>query len=107
MSRFPAQALRVAAPTLRKSKSALGAYYRLCSRLDKAKTITAVADKLARLIYTMLTKRTQYVDKGGAYYEERYRERVIRNLNKKAADMGFILTPAREKTIEIQSCDSC
>ena len=100
MSRFPAQALRVAAPTLRKSKSALGAYYRrLCSRLDKAKAITAVAHKLARLIYTMLTKGTEYVDKGQAYYEERYRERVIRNLNKKAADMGFILTPAREKTM--------
>jgi hypothetical protein len=103
-----AQALRLAAAALRTSKSALGAYYRrLCSRLDKAKAITAVAHKLARLIYTMLTKGTEYVDKGQAYYEERYRERVIRNLNKKAADMGFILTPAREKTIEIQSCDSC
>jgi len=61
---------------------------------------------LARLIYTMLTKRTEYVDKGQAYYEERYRERVIRNLNKKAADMSLILTP-REKPIEIQSRDSC
>jgi transposase len=103
-----AQALRVAAPTLRKSKSALGAYYRrLCSRLDKAKAINAVAHKLARLIYTMLTKGTEYADKGQAYYEGRYRERVFRNLSKKAADMGFILTPAREKTMEIQSCDSC
>ena len=51
-----------------------------------------VKNVLARLIYTMLTKRTAYVGKGQAYYEERYRERVIRNLNKKAADMGFIIT---------------
>ena len=103
-----AQVLRVAVPTLRKSKSALGAYYRrLCSRLDKAKAITAVAHKLARLIYTMLTKGTEYVDKGQVYYEERYRERVISNLKRRAADMGFILMPAQDKTIEMQTCDGC
>ena len=50
--------------------------------------------------------RRKIVWEGQAYYEERYRERVIRNLIKKAADMDFILTPEREKTIEIQSCDS-
>lgn len=99
-------ALRVATPTLSKSKSALGAYYRrLCSRLDKAKAITTVAHKLARLLDTMLTKGTEYVDKGQAYYEERYRERVISNLHKKAAAIGFILMPAQDKATEIQSCN--
>jgi transposase len=93
-----AQALRLAAHALRASKSALGAYYRrLCSRLDKAKAITAAAHKLARLVYTMLTKGTEYVDKGQEYYEERYRQRVVYNLNKKAAAMGFFLMPAPEK----------
>lgn len=93
-----AQALRLAAHALRASKSALGAYYRrLCSRLDKAKAITAAAHKLARLVYTMLTRGTEYVDKGQEYYEERYRQRVVHNLNKKAAAMGFILMPAPEK----------
>ncbi len=97
-----AQALRLAAQALRASKSALGAYYRrLCGRLDKAKAITAVAHKLARLIYAMLTKGTEYVDKGQEYYEERYRQRVVYNLNKKAAAMGFVLRPAGERTIEI------
>ena len=93
-----AQALRLAAHALRASKSALGAYYRrLCSRLDKAKAITAAAHKLARLVYTMLTRGTEYVDKGQEYYEERYRQRVVHNLNKKAAAMGFVLMPAPEK----------
>jgi transposase len=93
-----AQALRLAAHALRASKSALGAYYRrLCSRLDKAKAITAAAHKLARLVYTMLTRGTEYVDKGQESYEERDRLRVVHNLNKKAAAMGFILMPAPEK----------
>ena len=35
----------------------LGAYFRcLCSCMDKPKAVTAAAHKLARLIYTMLTK---------------------------------------------------
>ena len=52
-----AQALRLAAAALRTSQSALGAYFRrMCARMDKPKAITAAAHKLARLIYTMLTK---------------------------------------------------
>jgi transposase len=46
-----AQALRMAAVSLKSSQSALGVYYRrLYGRLDKAKAITATAHKLARLI---------------------------------------------------------
>lgn len=64
-----------AAAALRSSKSALGAYFRrLCSRMDKPKAATAAAHKLARLIYTMLTKGQEYTDQGQDYYEERYRE---------------------------------
>jgi hypothetical protein len=78
-------------------------FSRLCGRLDKATAITAAAHKLARLIHAMLTKGTEYVDKGQEYYEEHYRQRVVYNLTKKAAAMGFVLIPAREKIIEIQS----
>jgi transposase len=89
-----AQALRMAATTLRNSQSALGAYYRrLCARLDKAKAVRAAAHKLARLIYTLLTKGTAYVDQGQNYYEERHRQRVLHHLHRKAAAMGFTLTP--------------
>jgi transposase len=90
-----AQALRLAAAALRRSQSALGAYYRrLCARLDRPKAITATAHKLARLIYAMLTKGTGYVDQGQAYYEERYRQRVICHLARRAEKLGFQLTPA-------------
>jgi hypothetical protein len=85
-----AQALRLAAAALRSSKSALGAYFRrLCSRMDKPKAVTAAAHKLARLIYTMLTKGQEYTDQGQDYYEERYRERVLHALSQRAAKLGM------------------
>jgi len=92
-----AQALRMAAAALRSSQSALGAYYRrLCARLDRPKAITATAHKLARLIYTLLTKGTEYTDQGQDYYEERYRQRVMHHLKKRAERLGFQLTPLPE-----------
>jgi transposase len=92
-----AQSLRLAAAALRPSQSALGAYYRrMCSRMDRPKAVTATAHKLARLIYTMLTKGEEYTDQGQAYYEERYRERVVYNLNQRAAKMGMKLVPAEQ-----------
>jgi transposase len=87
-----AQALRMAAAALRTSQSALGAYYRrMCARMDKPKAITAAAHKLARLIYTMLTKGQEYTDQGQDYYEERYRQRVLRQLSQRAEKLGMKL----------------
>ena len=92
-----AQALRLAAAALRASQSALGAYFRrMCSRMDKPKAVTATAHKLARLIYSMLTKGEEYTDQGQDYYEERYRERVLRQLAKRATKMGMKLVAAEE-----------
>ena len=90
-----AQALKMAAISLRASQSALGAYFRrMCARLDKGKAVTAAAHKLARLIYAMLTKGAAYVDKVQQYYEERYRQRVLFHLKNKAAALGLELVPA-------------
>lgn len=87
-----AQALRLAAAALRSSQSALGAYFRrMCGRMDKPKAVTAAAHKLARLIYAMLTKGEEYTDQGQDYYEERYRERVLRQLAQRAEKMGMKL----------------
>jgi len=92
-----AQALRLAAAALRSSHSALGAYFRrLCSRMDKPKAVTAAAHKLARLIYTMLTKGEEYTDQGQDYYEERYRERVLRQLSKRAQKLGMKLVVSEQ-----------
>ena len=91
-----AQALRLAA-ALRTSQSALGAYFRrLCSRMDKPKADTTAAHKLARLIYTMLTKGDEYTDQGQDYYEERYRERVLRQLSKRAEKLGMRLVASEQ-----------
>lgn len=88
------QAFRQAAAALRSSKSALGAYYRrLCARMDKAKAVTAAAHKLARLFYALLTKGQEYVDQGQQYYEERYKERVINQLQRRAQSLGMTLVP--------------
>jgi transposase len=88
-------ALKQAAAALRTSQSALGAYFRtLCGRMDKAKAVTAAAHKLARLIYAMLTKGQEYVDAGQLYYEERYRERAVRQLQRRANKLGMLVVPA-------------
>ncbi len=89
-----AQALRLATAALRTSQSALGAYFRrMCARMDKPKAVTAAAHKLARLIFSMLTKGEEYTDQGQAYYEERYRQRVLHNLNRRAQQLGMTLVP--------------
>ena len=87
-----AATLRMAAFTLFRSKSALGAYLRRQrSRLGAPKAITATAHKLARLVYSMLKHGSAYVDAGQDYYEERYRSRIIKNLKRKAQELGFEL----------------
>ena len=89
-----AQALKLAAAALRSSQSALGAYFRrLCARMDKPKAVTAAAHKMARLIYRMLTKGEEYTDRGQDCYEDRYRERVLRQLAQGAEKMGMRLIP--------------
>ena len=89
-----ATALRMAASTLRKSQSYLGAQFRrLQGRLGPPKTITAMAAKLARLVYRMLKYGEKYVDKGAAEYEEKYRQQKLKMLTKHAAQHGFALVP--------------
>jgi len=85
-----ASALRVAACTLLRSRSYLGAQYRrLRARLGPPKAITAMAHRLARLIYRMLKHGQCYVDQGAQYYEQRYRIQQIQSLHKRAAHLGF------------------
>ena len=44
----------------------------------------------------MLTKGEEYTDQGQAYYEERYRERVLRSLTQRAAKMGMKMVPIEQ-----------
>jgi hypothetical protein len=51
---------------------------------------------VARLIYTMLTKGGEYTDQGQDYFEERYRERVLRQLSQRANKMGMKLVAVEQ-----------
>jgi transposase len=87
-----ATALRLAATTLLRSQSYLGAQYRrLRGKLGAPKAITAMAHKLARLVYRMLTWGHEYVDKGLQYYEERHRQQQVDLLKKRAAKLNLQL----------------
>jgi transposase len=87
-----AQALRLAAKNLQRSQSALGAFFRrIAARRGLAKAITATAYKLARIIYAMLKHGMAYVAQGLEAYETAYRERVVRQMKRKAAALGLVV----------------
>jgi hypothetical protein len=93
-----AQALRMAAQSLNRSQSALGAYYRrMRAKHGPEKANVATAHKLARLIYFMLKNKTPYHDIGLEQYEEKYRQRQLRNLQRQAQRLGFQLEPLAAK----------
>jgi len=87
-----AAALRVAAQALHHSKSALGAFLRRkAAQAGMPKAITATAYKLARIIYSMLTEGTAFVEHGQDYYERHYHARILKNLTRRATELGYSL----------------
>ena len=88
--------LRTAAVNVGKTQTALGAFYRrLAARTGKAKAVTATARKLAILFYRALRFGLRYADPGASSYEQRYRQRVIHGLHRRAKRLGFTLVAAR------------
>lgn len=86
--------LRLAATTIGRSDTALGAFYRrLSSRIGKQKAVTATARKIAVLFYNAVRFGMAYHDPGAAAYEERHRTRVLANLQRRAKTFGFELAP--------------
>ncbi len=95
--------LRLAAYSLHSSKSAIGAFFRRKkAHLGPAKAITATAHKLARIIYNMLKNGTEYKDVGQDYYEQRYKNRVLQNLKRRAKQLGYELNYVKEQQELIQ-----
>lgn len=89
-----AQAFRMAASSLSRSLTALGAFYRrIASRSSGKDAVTATAHKIARIFYSMLTKGTAYVETGQYAYEQMYNERRINALKKQASSLGYQLLP--------------
>jgi transposase len=90
--------LRLAAVTVGRTDTALGAFYRrLSSRIGKAKAVTATARKIAVLFYNAVRYGMDYVDRGASSYETRYRARVVSNLHRRAKAFGFVLQPLEPK----------
>lgn len=90
-----ATALRLAAQSLHRSKSALGAFLRRkAAHLGMPKAITATAYKLARIIFALLSTGSAFVDPGQDAYERASTARVVRSLSRRATDLGYQLVKA-------------
>lgn len=84
--------LRLAATTIGRSDTALGAFYRrLAGRIGKQKAVTATALKIAVLFYNALRFGMIYRDPGAAACDERHRGRVLANLQRRARLLGYQL----------------
>ncbi len=92
-----AHAFRMAAFSLHRSQTAIGAFLRRKkAQLGSPKAITATAHKIARIFYEMLKNRTEYKDLGVDYYQARYKERMLRNLKRKAKAFGLELVKSNQ-----------
>ena len=93
-------AFRLAAQSLARSRSALGAFYRrMRAKHGPGKAIVATAHKLARTVYFMLKYRQDYHDPGPDDYEQKYRDRLLRNLRRNATLLGYRLEPVLQTEV--------
>lgn len=89
------QAFLQAAASVARSHCAFGAFYRrLKARVGPAQAQVATAHKIARVVYHLLKYKVEYQQLSAEEYEQQFREREIRHLQRKAARLGFSLTPA-------------
>ncbi|MEX2431114.1 MAG: IS110 family transposase [Dehalococcoidia bacterium] len=99
-----AEIFRLAANSLHRSDSALGAYLRRKkAQIGKPKAVTATAHKLARTFYALLRYGHDYVDPGQEAYERQYRERVLKNLRRRARELGYQVVEADSLTPDLVS----
>lgn len=86
--------LRMAATSLQRSKTALGASFRrLARRKGGAVAVFATARQLARLIYRMLRYGHDYVDLGEKAYDHRFQVQRLAALTNTAKSLGYTLVP--------------
>ena len=86
--------LRMAATSLQRSKTALGATFRRVARhKGGAVAVFATARQLARLIYRMLRYGHDYVDIGEQAYESQFQIRRLSAITETARDLGYTLVP--------------
>jgi len=94
-----AHILRLAAVSVGKTQTAIGAYYRRVARRKGAKVaIFATARKIATLLYRMLRYGQDYVDEGAKAYEARFQRRRLQSITASAHQLGFQLVPLTQTT---------
>ncbi len=92
-----ARSLRMAALSLKRSQTYLGAFFRRTSgRKDYCIAIAATARKLAEHLYRALRHGQKYVEQGVAAYEAKYREDRLKYAIKIAQSMGYTLVPQEQ-----------
>jgi transposase len=80
--------------TVRWNRTAGANFRRLKARLGAPKAITAMANKLAKLVYRLLVYGKDYFDRGAQIYEHKFRLQRIRRLQKQAKMLNLKLVPA-------------
>jgi transposase len=87
-------ALRMAARSVGKTMTPLGLFYRrIRSRIGGLGAVKATAHKLACLVYSMLRYGQDYVAQSMEEYEAKVKANLLKALKRKAAAMGFELSP--------------
>jgi transposase len=86
--------LRMAATSLQRSKSALGAAFRrIARRKGAAVAVFAIARQLARLIYRMLRYGHDYIDVGEKAYERKFEMQRLAAITAAVKSLGYTLVP--------------
>ena len=81
-------------PRERKKPTPKSYFRRLKARLGAPKAITAMANKLAKLVYRLMVYGKDYFDIGAQRYEQKFRLQQIRRLQKQAKLLNLKLVPA-------------
>ena len=87
-------ALRMCARSVGQTMAPLGLFYRrIRSRIGGLGAVKATAHKLACLVYRMLKYGQEYVTQSMEEYEAKVKANMLKALKRKAAAMGFELSP--------------
>lgn len=88
------QVFQLAAQSVSRSKTALGAFYRrLKARIGAPKALTATARKIALIFYQMVTRREPYREMSDTAYMQQQRDRWLQRVKRQAKELGYVLTP--------------
>jgi len=92
------QMFRMAAYSLHRSPTPLGAYLRrMKSKLGPKAATTATAHKIALIFYIMVTKQVEYDESIWAARDAQRQKRLEAKIRRQAKQLGYQLVPTKEK----------